>query len=181
MSRNKKSILIVLVILLSVLGIYFLFKDDSRERGSAKSDGPAMEFSNIEMKENKDGQSVWRIKAKHVSMSRDKNSADMEGIEAYFLKDGNELKLNADRGHYDRKKKKVHVEGHVEGTSSDGMVLSAKNLTYDGHTDILSTDQFFTAEKDGRVLTADSFTADRVLEKITAKGHAKLRDKEDAQ
>ena len=99
MSRNKKSILIVLVILLAALGIYFLFKDDHHEKGSAKSDGPAMEFSNIEMKEDKDGQSVWRIKAKHVSMSRDKNSADMEGIEAYFLKDGNELKLNADQGH----------------------------------------------------------------------------------
>ena len=153
MSRNKKSILIVLVILLAVLGIYFLFKDDHHEKGSAKSDGPAMEFSNIEMKEDKDGQSVWRIKAK----------------------------LNADQGHYDRKQKKVHVEGHVEGTSSDGMVLHAKNLTYDGHTDILSTDEFFTAEKDGRVLTADSFTADRVLEKITAKGHARLADKEDAQ
>ena len=105
----------------------------------------------------------------------------MEGIEAYFLKDGNELKLQADKGHFDRKQKKVHVEGHVEGTSNDGMVLHAKNLTYDGNTDILSTDEFFTAEKDGRVLTADSFTADRVLEKITAKGHAKLADKEDAQ
>lgn len=181
MSRNKKSILIVLVILLAVLGIYFLFKDDHQEKGSAKSGGPAMEFSNIEMKEDKDGQSVWRIKAKHVTMSRDKNSADMEGIEAYFLKDGNELKLNADQGHYDRKQKKVHVEGHVEGTLSDGMVLHAKNLTYDGNTDILSTDEFFTAEKDGRVLTAESFTADRVLEKITAKGHARLADKEDAQ
>ena len=45
MSRNKKSILIVLVILLAALGIYFLFKDDHHEKGSAKSDGPAMEFS----------------------------------------------------------------------------------------------------------------------------------------
>lgn len=181
MSRNKKSILIVLVILLAALGIYFLFKDDHQKQESAKSGGPAMEFSNIEMKEDKDGQSVWRIKAKHVAMSRDKNTADMEGIEAYFLKDGNELKLQADKGHFDRKQKKVYVEGHVEGTSNDGMVLHAKNLTYDGNTDILSTDEFFTAEKDGRVLTADSFTADRVLEKITAKGHAKLADKEDAQ
>ena len=50
-----------------------------------------------------------------------------------------------------------------------------------GNTDILSTDEFFAAEKDGRVLTAESFTADRVLEKITAKGHARLADKEDAQ
>ena len=32
MSRNKKSILIVLVILLAALGIYFLFKDDHHEK-----------------------------------------------------------------------------------------------------------------------------------------------------
>ena len=58
MSRNKKSILIVLVILLAALGIYFLFKDDHHEKGSAKSDGPAMEFSNIEMKAGRGIRSV---------------------------------------------------------------------------------------------------------------------------
>lgn len=73
----------------------------------------------------------------------------------------------------------VYLDGDIDGQTKDGLILSAKNLTYDGKKQILSTDRAFKVEKDGRVLTADSFTADRVLEKITAKGHAKLSDKED--
>ena len=98
-----------------------------------------------------------------------------------FMKDDNEIDLTADTGKIDRKAQTVYVEGNVKGKSKDGLVLYAKNLTYDGKTQILSTDQFFTAEKDNRVLTGDSFTGDRALQQLTAKGHAKLADKEDAK
>ena len=182
MNKNRKTIIIIGVILLFALGIYFLFKDDHHDtNGQASSQGPAMEFNNIEMKEDKDGNAVWRLKAGYVAMSRDKNHADMKDIDGYFKKDDQELYLKADKGYYDRKEKKIYVEGHVEGHSNDGMILHAENLTYDGNTEVLSSDKFFTAEKDGRVLTADSFTGDRVLQKLTAKGHAKLADKEDTK
>ena len=181
MNKHTKTGLIIAVILLLAVGIYFLFKDDHASESGGSSSVTTMEFSNIELKEDKEGQPIWRLKAKHVIMSKDKNSAEMEGIEGYFIKDGNKLSLTADKGNYSRKDQKVYIEGHVEGESSDGMILHAENLTYDGKTQILSTDKFFTAEKDGRVLTADSFTGDRVLEKLTAKGHAKLADKEDKQ
>ena len=181
MNKHTKTGLIIAVILLLAVGIYFLFKDDHASESGGSSSVTTMEFSNIELKEDQEGKPIWRIKAKHVVMSKDKNSAEMEGIEGYFIKDGNKLSLTADKGNYSRKDQKVYIEGHVEGESSDGMILHAENLTYDGKTQILSTDKFFTAEKDGRVLTADSFTGDRVLEKLTAKGHAKLADKEDKQ
>lgn len=181
MNKHTKTGLIIAVILLLAVGIYFLFKDDHASESGGSSSVTTMEFSNIELKEDQEGKPIWRIKAKHVIMSKDKNSAEMEGIEGYFIKDGNKLSLTADKGNYSRKDQKVYIEGHVEGESSDGMILHAENLTYDGKTQILSTDKFFTAEKDGRVLTADSFTGDRVLEKLTAKGHAKLADKEDKQ
>lgn len=180
MNKNVKLGLIGAVILLLVIGVYFLFKDDSRQMdGDTGNASTAMEFSNIEMKEDQDGNAVWRLKAKHVSMSKDKNTAKLEGIEGTFLKDGDELRLTAEKGKLDRKAKTVYVEGHVEGKSSDGMILQAKNLTYDGKTEKLSTDQSFVAEKDGKVLTADSFVGDRVLQQLTAKGHAKLADKEE--
>lgn len=182
MNKNAKLGLIGLVILLLVAGIYFLFKDDApRGDGENGTSSTAMEFSNIEMKEDQGGRSVWRIKAKHVSMSRDKNTAELEGLEGTFIKDGDELHLTADIGKLNRKEKTVYIEGHVEGKSSDGMILHAKNLTYDGKTEELSTDQAFVAEKDGKVLTADSFVGDRVLQQLTAKGHAKLADKEEQQ
>ena len=181
MSKHTKTGLIIAVLLLLVLGIYFLFKDDHASESGGSSSVTTMEFSNIELKEDQEGKPTWRLKAKHVIMSKDKNSAEMEGIDGYFIKDGNKLSLTADKGTYSRKDQKVYIEGHVEGESSDGLILHAENLTYDGKKQILSTDKFFTAEKDGRVLTADSFTGDRVLEKLTAKGHAKLAEKEDKQ
>ena len=181
MNSNKKLILILGAVLLVAIGIFFLFKDNHGNAGQASSQGPAMEFNNIEMKEDKDGNAVWRLKAGYVAMSRDKNHADMKDIDGYFKKDDQELYLKADSGWYDRKEQKIYIEGHVEGHTSDGMILHAENLTYDGNKEILSSDKFFTAEKDGRVLSADSFTGDRVLEKLVAKGHAKLADKEETK
>ncbi len=181
MSQRAKQGLIIAVILLLAIGIYFLFKDDHAGETSGGNSVTTMEFSNIELKEDQEGKPVWRLKAKHVIMSKDKNSAEMEGLDGYFIQDGNKLAITADKGTYSRKDQKVYIEGHVEGQSSDGLILHAKNLSYDGKTQILSTDTSFIAEQDGRVLTADSFTADRVLQQIAAKGHAKLADKEDKQ
>lgn len=65
--------------------------------------------------------------------------------------------------------------------TKDGKELYAENLTYDGNKEILSTDKAFIVKKDGKVLTADAFDADRVLQKITARGHAKLAEEEGAK
>ena len=94
----------------------------------------------------------------------------------------NDINLNEEKDGkviWNLKAQTVNLEGDIEGKTKDGLILYAKNLTYDGKKQVLSTDCSFTAEKDGRILTADSFTADRVLEKIIAKGHAKLADKEE--
>lgn len=88
------------------------------------------------------------------------------------------MSIKAKKGIIKRAEQTVNLEGDIEGKTKDGLILYAKNLTYDGKKQVLSTDCSFTVEKDGRILTADSFTADRVLEKIVAKGHAKLADKE---
>ena len=181
MKKNRNAILSVLLILLLAVGIYFLFKNDHDNISQAASSSSSMEFSNTDMKESKDGNITWRFKAKHMKISKDQNHVTMEGVEGYFAKEGNELRLTAEKGRIDRKTKTLYIEGHVEGTSKDGEQLHAENLTYDGNKEILSTDKAFVMEKDGKVLTADTFEADRVLQKITAKGHAKLADKEDAE
>lgn len=179
--KNRKTIIIVVVILLIALGIYFLFKDDTKNMNQAGSSSAAMSFKNIDMTESKDGQLIYRFKAKDVNMSRDQNEILLTGVEGSYFKDGDELHLVGDRGKIDRKKKTVYIEGNVHGTNKAGEELYAENLTYDGNKEILSTDKFFTATKDHKVLTGDSFTADRIIQVITAKGHAKLADKEDTK
>ena len=179
--KNRKTLIIVVVILLIALGIYFLFKDDNKAMNQSAISSAAMSFKNIDMKETKDGQLVYRFKAKNVEMSADKNLVLLTGVEGSYFKDGDELHLVGDRGKIDRKAKTVYIEGNVHGTNKAGEELYAENLTYDGNKEILSTDKFFTATKDNKVLTGDSFTADRIIRVITAKGHAKLADKEDTK
>ena len=181
MKKNRNLILIVVIILLLAAGIYFLFKDENKGMNTASSSAPSIEFHNSDVKETKDGKIVWRFKAGHATVSKDQNFIDMEQVEGDFMKDGDELHLKADKGRIDRGAKTVYIEGNVEGYGRDGEELYAENLTYDGNKDILSTDKAFVVKKDGKVLTADEFDADRVLQKITARGHAKLAEEEGAK
>ena len=181
MKKNRNLILIVVIILLLAAGIYFLFKDDNKGMNTASSSAPSIEFHNSDVKETKDGKIVWRFKAGHAKVSKDQNFIDMEQVEGDFMKDGDELHLKADEGRIDRGAKTVYIEGNVEGHGKDGEELYAENLTYDGNKDVLSTDKAFVVKKDGKVLTADEFDADRVLQKITARGHAKLAEEEGAK
>ena len=157
MKKHKKSIIGVVLMVLITLGVYILFKGDGNSVFTGDDTTQAVEFNDINLNEEKDGKVIWNLKARHVKMESDRNTAYLTDIEGFFAE---------------------NLEGDIEGKTKDGLILYAKNLTYDGKKQVLSTDCSFTAEKDGRILTADSFTADRVLEKIVAKGHAKLADKE---
>lgn len=88
--KNRKTIIIVVVILLIALGIYFLFKDDTKNMNQAGSSSAAMSFKNIDMTESKDGQLIYRFKAKDVNMSRDQNEILLTGVEGSYFKDGDE-------------------------------------------------------------------------------------------
>lgn len=174
----NKKFLIPAVIGLVIIGIYFLFRDDmAGDAGKQGPSVPAMEFSGTEMHEVENGKETWRLSVGHVKMTADQNTAELEDIDGYFKNETVELRLKAKRGIAKRAEKSLYLEGEVTGTTTDGAVLHAENLTYDGKTGILSTDKAFTVEKGDHILSADSFTADRILQKIEAKGHAVLKEK----
>lgn len=179
MKEHKKLIISLLCVCLMGIGLYFLFKEDQTVMDTSAVTDQAVEFDDIDLNEEKDGKTVWRLKARHVKMENNKNIIYLTDVDGQFSQDENELTLSAKKGIIKRTEQTVFLEGNVEGTTKDGLILHAKNLTYDGKKQILSTDQSFMVEKENRVLTADSFTADRVLEKIVAKGNAKLADKEE--
>ena len=172
MKKHKKSIIGVVLMVLITLGVYILFKGDGNSVFTGDDTTQAVEFNDINLNEEKDGKVIWNLKARHVKMESDRNTAYLTDIEGFFAEDGNELSIKAKKGIIKRAEQTVNLEGDIEGKTKDGLIL------YDGKKQVLSTDCSFTAEKDGQILTADSFTADRVLEKIVAKGHAKLADKE---
>ncbi len=171
---TKRTKIIIGAVLALCLGIFLLFRGGDLF-GQSSVTVPIMELSNSDMQETQKGEVVWRLKAKRVTIAGDKDTATMEDVDGYFKDKDIELSIKAKTGRVVRSKKWVYLEGDVRGKTSDGAELSAENLTYDGKTQKLSTDKHFILTRDGRELTADSFEADRVLETMKAKGHAKLR------
>jgi len=178
MQKGNKIAIIFLVFVAIAVGLYLLFETPADVMTPLSEAEAAMEFDNSDMSEEKDGKTLWRIKADHVRIESNKNIIHLTGVKAFWADGDNEFRITAKKGIYNKKKQTVYVEGNVVGKTRDGLVLHSKNLTYNLKTQILSTDKFFTAEKDNRVLTGNSFTADRVMRIITAKGNAKLADKE---
>lgn len=176
---NKAGI--VLALLLLLIGSIYLFLTSGIEEAPEGSAAPVMEFSDTELHETKDGKLVWQMQVAHIEMDADKNTANLSGVTGYFKNEDIELQLKADKGKARRNEKMLYLEGNIEGTTTDGAVLYAENLTYDGKTGKLSTDKSFVLDKDGKELTADSFTADRVLQQVEAKGHARLKEKEEGK
>ncbi len=171
---TKRTKMIIGAAALLCLGLFLLF-GGGNWFGKPEVTVPVMELSNSEMQETQGGKVIWKLKAERVSIGADKNSATMENVEGYFKNEDTEFTLKAKTGRVLRKEQWVYLEGEVRGKTKDGAELSAENLTYDGKAQKLSTDKYFVLTKDGRELTADSFIADRVLERVEAKGHAKLR------
>ena len=171
---TKRAKIIIGAAALLCLGLFLLF-GGGNWFGKPEVTVPVMELSNSEMQETQGGKVIWKLKAERVSIGADKNSATMENVEGYFKNEDTEFTLKAKTGRVLRKEQWVYLEGEVRGKTKDGAELSAENLTYDGKAQKLSTDKYFVLTKDGRELTADSFIADRVLERVEAKGHAKLR------
>ena len=174
----KKSHIFIGVVVCAVLGIGFLFRENFGF-GKAGVDVPIMELSNSEMQESQKGEIIWKIKAGRVTLGADKNTATLEDVDGYFKDKNGELSIKAKTGHISRNEKSVYLEGDVRGKTADGVELSAENLTYDGKTQKLFTDKHFIIKQNGHELSADSFEADRVLETLKAKGHARLRTLEE--
>ncbi len=176
----NKKLLIRAAAALAVCGGLWFFFSPSEDAGESAS-GPAMEFSDSELHELENGQIVWKLNVGHAALDADKNTMRFTDVDGYFRNEDVELTLKADKGSAKRLEKQLYLEGNVVGTTTDGAVLHADNLTYDGQTNRLSTDAHFTVEKDGKILSADSFVADRILQTIEARGHARLADKEDTK
>ena len=91
MKKHKKSIIGVVLMVLITLGVYILFKGDGNSVFTGDDTTQAVEFNDINLNEEKDGKVIWNLKARHVKMESDRNTAYLTDIEGFFAEDGNEL------------------------------------------------------------------------------------------
>ena len=116
MKKHKKSIIGVVLMVLITLGVYILFKGDGNSVFTGDDTTQAVEFNDINLNEEKDGKVIWNLKARHVKMESDRNTAYLTDIEGFFAEDGNELSIKAKKGIIKRAEQTVNLEGDIEGS-----------------------------------------------------------------
>lgn len=86
--KHKKSIIGVVLMVLITLGVYILFKGDGNSVFTGDDTTQAVEFNDINLNEEKDGKVIWNLKARHVRMESDRNTAYLTDIEGFLQKMG---------------------------------------------------------------------------------------------
>lgn len=88
MKKHKKSIIGVVLMVLITLGVYILFKGDGNSVFTGDDTTQAVEFNDINLNEEKDGKVIWNLKARHVRMESNRNTAYLTDIEGFLQKMG---------------------------------------------------------------------------------------------
>lgn len=88
MKKHKKSIIGVVLMVLITLGVYILFKGDGNSVFTGDDTTQAVEFNDINLNEEKDGKVIWNLKARHVKMESNRNTAYLTDIEGFLQKMG---------------------------------------------------------------------------------------------
>ena len=88
---TKQRQFIVLIVVIAILfGVYLLFPDKQGSNEQNASNESIVTFDDIDMKESLQGKTVWYLKAAHVKIDKDKDTAYLEGVEGYFKNDSGE-------------------------------------------------------------------------------------------
>ena len=143
--KNNKTVLAAIVgalVILVGLG-YFLYGDV--EVATTGPTGNSISFNGTELKEEKNGQLIWSVKAEKISVDQTTKVITLEQVTGTFHKDGSVLTVKAPHG----------------------IVYTSKEQKF------TSTSKFIYTDSESS-LEGDALEGDVVLQKVIAKGHAKL-------
>lgn len=172
--KNNKTVLAAIVgalVILVGLG-YFLYGDV--EVATTGPTGNSISFNGTELKEEKNGQLIWSVKAEKISVDQVTKVVTLENVTGTFHKDGKILTVKAPKGVVSKDHGQITLSGGIEATSSTGATLRTEGLEYRSKEQLFkSTSKFIYTDVD-TTLEGDVLEGDMILQQVTAKGHAKL-------
>lgn len=173
MKNNKKLLLTIVVGILILLGVgYFLY--GGVETTTMGPYGNSISFNGTELKEEKNGQLIWSVKAEKISVDQVTKVVTLENVTGAFHKDGKILTVKAPKGVVSKDHGQITLSGGIEATSSTGATLRTEGLEYRSKEQLFkSTSKFIYTDVD-TTLEGDVLEGDMILQQVTAKGHAKL-------
>lgn len=173
MGNNKKMIGLVVAVIIAILGIgYSMFRTDDGPELSPQ--GNTISFTGSELKEEKNGQVIWQVKADAVDIDPKTKGVTVKQMVATFNRDGQSLTVTAPMGTVSGDRKRMELKGGVKAVNTEGAIFATDEVVFDNEKKVFVSSTPFTYTDKDTSISGDSLEADMVLERVTAKGNAKL-------
>lgn len=173
MKNNKKVIGLIVSLLVLLLGVAFwIFQSNDTKEVSPK--GNRITFTGSELKEEQDGKVIWHVKADTVEIDSKTKAVSMNQMVGTFYRDGTTLTVTALTGTVTGDRKRIDLKGGVKAVNTEGAVFTTEEVEFDNEKKIFTSKTPFTYTNNDTSISGDALVAEMVLERITAKGNAKL-------
>jgi len=176
MKIKKLSIILLIVILLAigtVVTVFIGYRQVSNAPElllSSIKDGANLSLGKIRQTATRDGKKEWSLEAGSASYIENEKKAVLKDLFiTYFLKDNQEVYLNADQGILNTETNDIEFSGHVV-IRNEEYQLKTEQLAYQHERRFISTDVPVHISGDGADVTANSLTYDLNANKIVLTG-----------
>lgn len=163
---SKKVILFIMSILFTLL-TFSVFAQDSQTQESDQQIG---DFSLAGYGDK--GKKSWDISGKSADILD--TTVKLKEVESNFYGDSEDIKLTAEKGDFDKKEGKVHLEQDVVITTSTGAKLTTDSLDWDRKNQLVTTDDIVNITRDNMVTVASGAKGETNLNKVTLEKDVKV-------
>jgi LPS export ABC transporter protein LptC len=118
------------------------------------------------------GKKTWDISGESADIFQD--SVKLNNVTGNVYGKDEDIRLTADKGDYDKKDGKVHLEDNVVVTTSAGAKLTTDSLDWDRNAKIISTNDLVNIERDNIMAVALGATGEPDLKKVALEKDVKL-------
>lgn len=176
MLKNKKTILGIAIVL-AVVGLFawiFIISDTETPDDPTQPKGNLVTFEGSTITEEQDGKTAWSVSAEQIKVNPSTKEIYLTNMKGTFYDGNDTLVVTAPRGYMTGDHNKMQLAGGVKATNGADVELTTDSVSFDNKTKKLTSESPFTFSNSDAVVTGDQLEADAVLNKVMAKGHAKL-------
>ncbi len=175
MAQGRKWWWLIGLAIIMLAGIGYALLGEPPAPPQVEDQPPALvEFKGADLRQEEDGRLVWKLTAEKIMMNPQTKVVYLENAEALFTEGENQIHVKAEKGELDNTKKTIVLIGSVEIRSNEDAYVNAKNLRYDGDTELLTITDGVILRRGDITLTGDKLEADRGLRNAKVSGNAKL-------
>lgn len=118
------------------------------------------------------GKKTWDLSGQSADIFQD--AVKLDNVTGNVYGEDEDIKLTADKGDFDKKDGKVHLENNVVITTSAGAKLTTESLDWDRNTKVISTNDLVNIERDNMMAVAVGAKGAPDLKKVALEKDVKL-------